>query len=221
MRVAIIGGRANGHAGVILDILLAQDGVEVACIFDNSPELHGKEIRKIPIVGCYKDNIDDWISNVDTFHIAIGDNHARNMIATDLLSRGCKLLTVVHPSSMVSDTAIICDGCFLGPNTVVQNNVRVGVASIINTGVIVEHDCHIGSFVHLAPGVVLAGRVVVKDLVFLGIGTLVTPDVSIGFGAFSGAGSVITRQVDNEKILLGYRATIGNDMLYEKVVKKK
>jgi acetyltransferase-like isoleucine patch superfamily enzyme len=99
--------------------------------------------------------------------------------------------------------------------------VRIGVATIINTGVIVEHDCQVGSFVHLAPAVVLAGRVEVKDMVFLGIGTLVTPDVSIGFGAFSGAGAVITKQVGDEKILLGYRATIGDQMLYKRVVGKK
>ena len=221
MRVAIIGGRADGHAGVVLDILLALEGVEVICIFDSSPELHGKEIRQIPIVGCYKAKIDDWLSDIDSFHIAIGDNHARNLIATDLLSRGCKLLTVFHPTSIISDTATISGGCFLGPNTVVQTNVRVGVATIINTGVIVEHDCQIGSFVHLAPGVVLAGRVEVKDLVFLGIGTLVTPDVSIGFGALSGAGAVITKKVGDEKLLLGYRATIGNEMLYKRVVGKK
>lgn len=221
MRVGIIGGRSDGHAGVVLDVLLAKPGVEVVCIFDNSPELHGTDVRQIPIVGCYKDRIDEWASRIDRFHIAIGDNRARDLIANDLLSRGLGLLTVVHPTALVSNTATIGEGCFLGPNSIVQANASIGIATIINTGVIVEHDCLIGNFVHLAPGVVLAGRVRIKDLVFLGIGTLVTPDVNIGYGAFAGAGSVITRRVEDENLLLGYRATIGDQMLYKKVVGKK
>ena len=221
MRVGIIGGRSDGHAGVILDVLLGRDGIEIVCIFDSSPELFGKCVRGIPIVGNYIEKIDSWIPRIDAFHIAIGDNRARVFITNFLLSKGLKLLTIQHPSSIISPTAVIGDGCFIGPNVVVQTNVKIGMSAIINTGVIVEHDCDVGSFVHLAPGVVLAGRVRIKEIAFLGIGSLVTPDVTVGYGAFAGAGSVITKDVEDEKILLGFRATIGDKQLYERVTGSK
>ena len=219
IKVALVGGRKSGHAGVVLDILLSMNSIQVVCIFDNTPALHGSKIRGVEIVGSFDDKFKDWASKIDSVHIAIGDNYSRESIALNLKLYKIQLISVIHPDSLVSSSALIGDGCFLGPRAVIQSNAVIGIGTIINTGVIVEHDCKIGNFVHLAPATVLAGRVSVGSLSFLGIGTLVKPDINIGKYTYSGAGSVITKDVEEKTIVLGHPAKPALASFYDRVVK--
>lgn len=215
LNVALIGARADGHAGSVLDALNYFKNINVVAFFDHSSEKLGTKVKGIPVIG----DIDE-ISNfsdkkIDAFHISIGDNKARFDIYKKLKKIGLPLLTIIHPDATISSSASIGEGCFIGANAVIQNNVVIGNYSIINTGAIIEHDNLIGKAVHLAPGSCTAGRVTINDLAFIGIGALIIPDLIIGYSAFINAGALVTKNVEDGLKMVGYAAKIHSKNVYQ------
>lgn len=130
-----------------------------------------------------------------SWHVAIGDNAARQRVTRGLADRGRTLVSVIHPAAHVSPSASIDPGCFVGPGALVHTNARIGEGSILNSGAIIEHDDQLGSFVHIAPGAALAGRVRIGERTLVGLGARVLPELTLGTGCIIGAGAVVTRDV--------------------------
>lgn len=214
IRLGLIGARIDGQAGVILDVLSYFDNVEVVAFFDNTPELKNTVIRDIPVVGCIKDATEEILSNIDMFHISIGDNKSRLEFFYTLKEKGLNFLTIIHPTSVISKSAIIGEGCFIGAQAVIQNNVNISNVTLINTAAVIEHDNKIGEAVHVAPNSTTAGRVKIGSLSFLGVGATVIPDIEIGESVFVAAGAVITKNVTDNTKMLGYFAKPHHKNIY-------
>lgn len=137
--------------------------------------------------------------------LAIGDLRARRERIAGLgaLPKGVKLATIVHPRAIVSPSATIEAGVFVGPGAVVHTRARIGAHAIINSGAIVEHECRIGENVHVAPGAALGGRVSVEADTLMGIGSRVLPNMQIGRGSTIGAGAVVVRRVGRLTTVVG------------------
>lgn len=195
VNIAIIGARKDGQAGVVLDALSYNDKINIVAFFDHTPEKIGKKIDGIPIVAGHSEILEFNNFEIDAVHVAIGDNKARYEIYNELKSLGFQLLTIIHPSSIISASATIGEGCFIGVNAVIQNNSFIGDYSLINTSAVIEHDNSIGKAVHMAPNTCTAGRVKINDLAFIGIGSVIIPDINIGYSAFVNAGSIVKRDV--------------------------
>lgn len=205
IQVVVVGARLDGQAGVVLDAIAEIGGMEIAGFIDNTPELQGKEIAGIPVIGST-----DELGNIrfpsEYVHIAIGDNVARGDIGRRLKDMGLKLLTVVHPTATVNRNAVVGEGCYIGPRAIVNNGSVIGGLCIINSGAIVEHDNKIGYSVHVAPGAKTAGRVRIDEYSFVGLGSVVLPDVHIGSGVMVGAGSTVVKDVPSGSTMIGYAA---------------
>ncbi len=214
INVALVGARIDGQAGVILDVLSYYDNVEVVAFFDNTPDKINEEINGIPVVGNIEAIAEFDDIKIDAFHVAIGDNKARYDICKGLESIGLQLLSIIHPSAIISSSAKIGDGCFVGANAVIQNNVVINDYALINTAAIIEHDNVIGKAVHIAPSACTAGRVKICDLAFLGIGALVAPDITIGYSSFINAGVLVKKDVDDGLTMIGYTAKIHSKNVY-------
>lgn len=144
--------------------------------------------------------------------IALGDLRARRaaikrMASAAGLGTGGKAVTVVHPTAIVSPSALIGAGTFIGPGAIVHARARVGPHCIINTGAIVEHDCTLEENVHIAPGAVLAGGVKVGRDSLVGLGSRVLPQVRIGHLAVVGAGAVVLGDVADGSTVVGVPAS--------------
>lgn len=202
-KIVIVGGRLDGHAGVVLDILNEIDEYDVVAFIDNTPELQGKLLNNIPVIGS-SDDLEKIKMPSEYVHIAIGDNVARGNLFGVLKKMGLKVVSLIHPTAVVSQNSKIGDGCFIGPRAIINNGVVIGDASIINSGAIVEHDNKIGFAVHLASGTSTAGRVQVDDFSFVGTGATVLPDIHIGSGAMVGAGATVVRDVSSKETVIGY-----------------
>jgi len=204
--LAIVGARLDGQAGVVLDIFSSGSDFEVVKFFDNTLELKGSFLKGIYVQSDIFQIRDQDFDEIDYFHIAVGDNKARADIYNFLKTKGAKFANCIHPSSVVSHTASIGEGVFIGPNAVVQNDVSMGNVCILNSSVVVEHNNKLGEAVQLAPNAATGGRVVLGDYVFLGISSMVLPDLYVGTGAFIGAGSVVTKDVPENNVMIGYAA---------------
>tara|TARA_B110000483_G_scaffold237717_1_gene313019 strand:- start:18511 stop:19164 length:654 start_codon:yes stop_codon:yes gene_type:complete len=203
--VYIIGARIDGHAGVVVDIINQLNEYKIVGFIDSTKSLQGTKVIDIPVIGS-TENLEKLGLNNANFHIAIGDNMAREILYDKIKSIDGHLITLIHPSAIISPKVKIDDGTFVGARAVINNGTTVGKVCIVNTGAILEHDNIVGDAVHVAPGTVTAGRVVIHNLAFIGVGSTILPDIVVGKASLVGAGSTVTKDVVTSETVVGYAA---------------
>lgn len=140
------------------------------------------------------------------FHAAIGDPVLRKKWLDLPAPRPTP--AIIHPSAVVSPSAKIAEGVFIGANAVVNARANIGRGVIINTGAIVEHDCDLGEFCHIAPGCVLSGSVKIGQATLIGANSSVIPGVRIGKGCTVGAGSAVVSDIPDGATAVGVPARV-------------
>ncbi|MEO1236855.1 MAG: acetyltransferase [Planctomycetota bacterium] len=155
---------------------------------------------------------DLWLEHDDprlgsaAFIPAVGDNAARLRLLKRLDEAGRALATVVHPGALVSPSATIGRGVYVGPVAVVGPEARLGDAVIVNSAAVVEHHADLAPGVHVAPAAALAGRVTLGRATLVGLGAKVLPGVTLGDRCVVGAGAVVTRDHPDDTTLTGVPA---------------
>jgi len=187
MRIAIVG--AGGHGRVALDCLRVGSGDDVDLAFFDDRWAEVREVDGVQVVGPLEALYEapEW----DHVFVAVGGNATRQRVAEDLVRRGRRLVTIVHPHTAISPRATIGDGTIVVAGGVVNAGARVGRCVILNTLSSVGHDCVVESFAQIASGVNLGGGAVIERGAFLGIGAKVVPLARIGAWSIVGAGSVV------------------------------
>ncbi len=180
---------ASGHAKVIMDILAA-NGVRVDALVDDNAEL--SDLQGVPVIhsaeGC------------SPFIISIGSNKIRKMIAERL---NTEFGNAIHPSAIVSSSAVIGDGTVVMQGAIVQSDARIGKHCIVNTSATIDHECVIGDYVHISPNTSLCGNVYVGEGTWIGAGSIVIPGVKIGRWTVIGAGSVVVSDIPDGVLAYG------------------
>jgi sugar O-acyltransferase (sialic acid O-acetyltransferase NeuD family) len=206
--IVLIGG--GGHALVVADAADSA-GVGVAGFFDDDAEAvlgdggfadggaggpGGSDVRHLGSIDVAS------IGRGLGWLIAVGDVGVRAGLIERLRSREHDAAVVVHASAVVSPSAVIGRGVFVGPRAVVNARAQIGEHAIVNSGAVIEHECVVGVNTHVAPGAVLGGAVRVGANTLVGIGAAVLPGVVIGSGAVVGAGAVVIEDVaDGERVV--------------------
>lgn len=90
--------------------------------------------------------------------VAIGNPSARRRLMGQLEAQGWQLPTLVHPSAVVAQDAVLEAGVLVAAGAVVETASVIGRGAIIDIGVMVDHDCLIGAFAHLRAGTVCGPR---------------------------------------------------------------
>lgn len=180
---------ASGHGLVVADIAMACGYDDVIFVDDGDNEyLTFEDIRRtsgIPIV------------------FGIGSNSIRAKLFEIVKKSGFEVMSLVHPSSIISPSAIIGKGTVVMPNVVLNAKATVGDGVILNSSCSVEHECIIDDFVHISPNVALAGDVKVGKYTHIGIGSQVIQGIIIGNNTVIGAGSTIVKNIGNFKKAYG------------------
>jgi len=138
--------------------------------------------------------------------VAIGDNRVRRSYAEKLAAAGLTLVNAVHPSAVISPTAVLGQNVVVAAGVIICTEARVADSAILNTGAAIDHECEIGEAAHLAPGARLAGRVWVGEGAFIGIGANVLPCLKIGEHGIVGGGSLVRRDVPAGATVVGVPA---------------
>lgn len=186
---------AGGHAKVIMDILRAE-GKDIEALIDDNKEL--KEVMGVKVVNGRLDKISPLI-------ISIGNNKTRKLIADRVKAEFGRAM---HPSAIISDSAVIEAGTVVMQGAIVQACAHIGKHCIINTGASVDHECVIEDFVHISPHATLCGNVHVGEGAWIGAGATVIPGVKIGKWSVIGAGSVVVRDIPDGVLALGNRCKV-------------
>ena len=116
----------------------------------------------------------------------------------------------IHPTAVVSDSAIIEDGVSIHAGAVIMDDVRIGSGTVIFPNVTVMENCQVGANCKLFPGCVLYENTVVGQRVVLHAGVVLG---AWGFGyESSDQGHRISPQLGNvvvgDDVELGANTTI-------------
>jgi UDP-N-acetylbacillosamine N-acetyltransferase len=185
---------ASGHGLVVADIAHACGYDEIVFLDDgDNDHLTFAEIvhdKQTPIA------------------FGVGNNKQRSLLFKMVQLHGFEIVTLIHPSAIVSQSATIGLGSVVMPNAVVNAKAYVGSGSIINTGGIVEHECFVDDFVHISPRGALAGNVHVGKYSHIGLGASIIQNITIGENVIVGAGAVVIASIPNNCTAVGVPAKI-------------
>ena len=80
---------------------------------------------------------------------AFGDNRLRLAWTRRLLDAGYRVPSVVHPTAIVSPSAVLGPGCLVLHGAIINTNTALGAACLVNSGALVDHDNVLEDGVHV------------------------------------------------------------------------
>lgn len=200
-RLAIAG--ASGHGLVAADIAEACGWKHIEFFDDCFPgRTHHHDW---PISGTIA-RLMERKKEFDGFFVAIGNNEIRARVVGLFSDNKANLVTLVHPTAVVSPRSHIGAGSIVMPLAVVNANAFLGVGCILNTACTVDHDCQLGECVHISPGAHIAGAVHIGTGSWIGIGSSIRQCIVIGNGVTVGAGAAVVEDVPDGITVVGIPA---------------
>ena len=200
-KLAILG--ASGHGKVIAEIAELTGWSSVIFFDDEFPSV--TQVEAWNVIG----NTGDLLRKLNEFDgciVAIGDNIIR-LKKTQLLQKNQgRLVSLIHPSSVVSPYANIDLGSVVMAGAIINPFTRLGLACIVNTMASVDHDCDLKSGVHVSPGVNIAGAVTIGQNSWVGIGSSVRQGLLIGEHVIVGAGAAVIDDIASHTVVVGVPA---------------
>ncbi len=208
-RIIIIG--ASGQGREVADILRhqaqAQGQIDILGFVDDNPELHGKTIDELKVLGDWS-----WFDGIDRREVAvicaIGTPRICQRLVERARQRGLNFAKAISPLAHISSFARLGEGVTIFPHAVINTGAFVESHTILNLGVSVSHDSQVGSYSNLNPGVHLAGNVTIGEGCYIGMGTNVIQGLTIGAWSVVGAGAVVTRSLPANVTAVGVPAKI-------------
>lgn len=200
-RLAIVG--AGGHGRVAADIASLL-GWQPIVFYDDRWPSHSSNANWAvagTTAGCLRAD-----QGADNVFVAIGDNGTRLKLVTEFTALGRSVVSLIHPSAVVSPSATIGVGSMICAGAVVGPFAVAGDATIVNTNASVDHDCLLGRGVHIGPAAALGGAVIVGDCSWVGIGATVNENLRIGSNSVVGARAAVVADVASDIVVIGVPA---------------
>ena len=181
----------GGHGLVCADVALANGYEEVIFVDD-----YGSKGLKF----------DESLPKFDIF-IAIGSNELRQSIYQKVIKYGFNVVNLIHPSAIISPSAIIENaGVLIMPLVVVNARATIQRGVILNTSCVVEHECFVAEFSHISVGAKLAGNVRLGKRNFLGINCAILPNLSLADDCILGGGALLNKSLKKSGVYVGVPA---------------
>ena len=103
------------------------------------------------------DNVTPELIGTNLAVLCIGNPVIKKSLFDKFSRAGFSFPSIIHHSSVNSDSANIQDGVIVAPNCVVSSNVKIGKLAFINFSCGIGHDAEIGDFVQMNPGAQIGG----------------------------------------------------------------
>ncbi|BAY75679.1 hypothetical protein NIES25_21260 [Nostoc linckia NIES-25] len=136
--------------------------------------------------------------------VALGEPQARKKASELIVNKGGKLYTLIHPTTVIADSAVIGEGCILCPFTFLGANATLDKGVLLNTYASVGHDSIVGAYSVLSPYGTLNGKARTEEGVFLGTHSSVNPGVSVGGWSKISAGCAVSCNVPEGSLVANH-----------------
>lgn len=190
--IVILG--CGGHAKSVCDTLLALSKQYKIAGFVGRERDVGFSYCGISMIGT-DENLQDIYDRGIKYAVLgigfLGHGELRNHLVKELYKLGFCFPVIVDPSAVVSRTAEIGEGTFVGKRVTINAGARIGRYCILNSCSLVEHDCQIGDFTHVAVSVCICGGVIIGRECLVGANATIIQNMNIADHCIVPAGDVI------------------------------
>lgn len=147
MRSLLIVG-AGGYGRLVKEIAALCGYDRIDFLDDNDPDSVGG-IRDLEGI---QDRYDGCV-------VAVGNPDVRERAAGAVR----KLVKIVHPTAVISPSALVGDGCVIEANAVISAHARIGRASYLCAGAVVNHDAAVSDYCQVDCNAVVASGAAVPE----------------------------------------------------------
>ena len=137
--------------------------------------------------------------------VVLGDSKLRYEMVQKL-PKETKYFTFIHPTALIMGDVEIGEGSFIGANSILTTNIKMGKHSLLNRGNHIGHDCEIGNFFSMMPGSIVSGNVKIYDCVFMGNNSCIREKISIHSLSTIGMGSMVISNINDSGTYVGIPA---------------
>jgi sugar O-acyltransferase (sialic acid O-acetyltransferase NeuD family) len=135
--------------------------------------------------------------------VAVADSKDRAEIVSKLPEE-TEYFTFIHPTAQImSDDVIIGEGSFIGANSILTINIRMGNHAILNRGNHIGHDCIIGDYFSAMPGAIVSGNVHIGNMVYLGTNSSIIEKKYLLHDIKIGANGVVVKDITSSGTYMG------------------
>jgi len=135
--------------------------------------------------------------------VTISNSDDRQKIV-DSLPENTKYFSFIHPTTqLMSDDIIIGEGSFIGANSIITCNVKIGKHSILNRGNHIGHDCIIGDYFSAMPGSIISGNVTIGNRFYIGTNSSIKEKIVICDDVTIGLGSSVIKNINMNGVYVG------------------
>jgi sugar O-acyltransferase (sialic acid O-acetyltransferase NeuD family) len=184
MKKALIG--CGGHAREVM----AQMGHKLTCFVDD-------EFLNDECLPLSSFNPNDYVVMV-----AIANPNDRfNMV--NKLPKETKYFTFIHPTALIMNSVEIGTGGFVGANSILTTNIKIGSHLLLNRANQIGHDCIIGDYFSAMPGSIVSGNVTIGNRVYLGTNSSIKEKLTIIDSVTIGLNTGIVKSIDKSGTYVG------------------
>lgn len=131
--------------------------------------------------------------------------HRKRIVAQ--LPKETQYFTWVHPTAIIMSKDVeIGVGSFIGAQSIITTNVKLGAHALLNRGNQIGHDCLIGDYLSMMPGAILSGTEEVGDCVYLGNNATVREKLHIHSNTTIGMNSAVVKDIKEPGTYVGVPA---------------
>ena len=135
--------------------------------------------------------------------VAVADSKDRADIVAKL-PKETKYFTFIHPSVHIMDDNIqVGVGSFIGANSILTTNIKLGNHALLNRGNHIGHDSVAGDFFSMMPNAVVGGNVTLGDNVYLGSCSNVREKINITSDVLIGMNAAVVKDITESGTYVG------------------
>jgi sugar O-acyltransferase (sialic acid O-acetyltransferase NeuD family) len=135
--------------------------------------------------------------------VAVADSKDRfDMVQR--LPKETQFFTFIHPTALIlSDNVQVGVGSFIGANSILTTNIKLGKHTILNRGNQIGHDSEIGDYFSAMPGAIVSGNVKIHDCVYMGTNSSIKEKLSIHSLSTIGMNSCVVKHIKEPGVYVG------------------
>jgi hypothetical protein len=139
--------------------------------------------------------------------VALGDSKKRfDMVQK--LPKETKYFSWIHPTALVMKKIEIGEGSFIGANSILTTNIKIGKHAILNRSNHIGHDCVVGDYFSMMPGSIVSGNVKIYDCVYMGNNSCIKEKLSVHSLSTIGMGSMVVSDINDNGTYIGVPAKL-------------
>lgn len=112
--------------------------------------------------------------------VGVADVQWKSQIVHACQAMGWQAKTVIHPTAVVSPSARLGNGVFIGPQAVVSAQASIGDHCLIHIHSSIGHDAQVGEWAVVLPGARVSGNVRLGNRVLVGSNAFINAGVCVG-----------------------------------------